>query len=118
MKISMAGAEVLVLEKMVLDEKVPLVEHYEVEWLDRTNPRFRGERIYVQLMFDSYGFDCTYYTILADARKAFQNNETWDSVPKLRDWRPLPEIDTFAHYIQRPVVHGPVIQPRRELKNL
>ena len=65
---------------MVLEEKVPLVDHDEVKWLDRTKPRFRGERIYVQPMLD-----CPYDTILADTRRAFQNNESWDSVPKLRE---------------------------------
>ena len=111
----MAGAEVAVLEKLIFDEKMPLVDRYEVEWLDRNNPRFRADRIYVQLMFDSYGYDCLYYTRLADAKKAFQNNETWDGVPKLYDWQPLAEADTYAHYRQRPVMLNPVSRPKRRV---
>ena len=99
---SLPGAEVPVLEKMVLDETLGLADIYEVEWTDRQNPRIRPTRIYIQLMFDNRGFNLLYYTRLEDARTIFEINQTFEQVTKFYDWRTINESDTYVHYLQRP----------------
>ena len=99
---SMPGAELSVLDKMFLDNTVDLVDLYEIEWSDRQDPRFRSTRIYLQLMLDSHGFDCLYYTQLADAQAVFKNSGTFNNVTKYYNWRLINESDTFGHYKQRP----------------
>ncbi|CAF1152616.1 unnamed protein product [Adineta steineri] len=101
-KMSMPGAEVPVLEKMIRDNTLGLANKYEVEWIDRNNPRIRPIRIYIQLMFDSYGFECLYYTRVQDAKKVYQMNGAFDNITKYYDWRKLSESDTLAHYVERP----------------
>jgi hypothetical protein len=101
-KMSMYGAEVPVLEKMILDNTLGLAERYEIEWTDRQNPRIRSLRIYLQLMFDNRGFDTLYYTCLSDAKKVFKVLGTFENVTKYYDWRFINESDTFAHYQLRP----------------
>jgi hypothetical protein len=103
-KMSMPGAEVAVLEKMILDETLGLADKYEIEWSDRDNPRHTGTRIYVQLMLDNRGFDCLYYTCLEDVREIFQINGSFQDVQKHYDWRKINKSDTYAHYRQRPEV--------------
>jgi hypothetical protein len=103
-KVSTPGAEVTLLEKMVFDGTLGLAQTYEIEWTDRGNPYNRARRIYVQLMFDSFGFDSLYYTRLQDVRKEFQINGTLKNITKHYDWSKISESDTFAHYAQRPDV--------------
>ena len=100
-KMSMPGAEVPVLEKMILDDTLGLASKYEIEWTDRENPRIRATRIYIQLMFDTYGFDCLYYTRLYDARKVYEINGSFKNVTKYYDWKKLSESDALAHYAER-----------------
>jgi hypothetical protein len=100
-KMSMPGAEVPVLEKMILDETLGLADKYEVEWTDRENPKIRATRIYIQLMFDSYGFDCLYYTRLQNIRKVFKMKGSFSDITKYYDWQKISEFDALAHYIQR-----------------
>jgi hypothetical protein len=101
-KMSMPGAEVAVLEKMILDDTLALADKYEVEWADRENPWIRPIRIYIQLMFDNRGFDCLYYTRLQDVRTIFNIRGTFQDVTKFYDWKAVNESDTYAHYLQRP----------------
>ncbi|CAF3667648.1 unnamed protein product [Rotaria sp. Silwood1] len=103
-KISMPGAELFLLEKMINDDTLRLVDRYEIEWTDRENLRTRPIRLYIQLMLDTNGFDCLYYTSLDDTRKIFQLNKTFENVTKHHDWRTMSEFDTYAHYVQRPDV--------------
>ncbi|CAF2768413.1 unnamed protein product [Rotaria sp. Silwood2] len=104
-KISMPGAEVLLLEKMINDDTLRLADRYEIEWTDRENPRTRPTRLYTQLMLDTAGFDCLYYIRLDDIRKVFQLNETFKNVPIYNDWRLVSEYEVHAYYAQRPDVH-------------
>ncbi|CAF3042456.1 unnamed protein product [Rotaria sp. Silwood2] len=104
-KISMPGAEVLLLEKMINDDTLRLADRYEIEWTDRENPRTRPTRLYTQLMLDTAGFDCLYYIRLDDVRKVFQLNETFKNVPIYNDWRLVSEYEVHAYYAQRPDVH-------------
>ncbi|UJR13677.1 hypothetical protein I4U23_000689 [Adineta vaga] len=101
-KMSMPGAEVPVLDKMIRDDTLGLASKYEVEWTDRENPLIRATRIYIQLMFDSYGFDCVYYTRLQNIRQTYQMKGSFDDITKYYDWSKISESDTFAHYVQRP----------------
>ncbi len=101
-KMSMYGAEVPVLEKMILDNTLGLADKYEIEWTDRENSRIRSTRIYIQLMFDNRGFDLLYYTCLQDARKVFKIFGTFQNVKKHYDWRLINDSDTFAHFKLRP----------------
>jgi hypothetical protein len=100
-KMSMPGAEVLVLEKMILDDTLGLASKYQVEWTDRDNPHIRATRIYIQLMFDNYGFDCIYYTRLHDARKIYRINGTFEDITKYYNWKNLSDFDALAHYAER-----------------
>jgi len=113
-KMSMPGAEVPVLEKMILDNTLELVDKYEVEWSDRGNPDISALRIYVQLMFDNRGFDCLYYTRLEDARNIFKTNGKFSNVDKYYDWKVINESDTYAHYSQRPDVIEPLYKSKQE----
>lgn len=101
LKMSLPGAEISVLEKMIVDGSVDYVNKFEVEWTDRENPHLRAVRIYLQLMFDNRGFDTLYYTRLQDARKTFKSNGRYNDVLKHYDWKKIEESDTFAHYRQR-----------------
>lgn len=101
-KMSLPGSELPVLEKMFMDNTAKLIDRYEIEWSDRHDPRFRSTRIYLQLMLDSHGFDCLYYTRLQDAQASFNRSQTYDNVTKFYNWRLINESDTFAHYKQRP----------------
>ena len=101
-KMSMPGAEVLVLDKMIRDNTLGLANKYEVEWTDRENPVTRATRIYIQLMFDSYGFDCLYYTRLQNTRKVYQAKGSVQDIEKYYDLNKISESDAFAHYIERP----------------
>ena len=103
-KMSIPGSEVAVLEKMVHDDTLALADRYEINWTYRTNPYLRGRRIYIQLMFDSYGFDCLFYTNLKDVRQVFLSNGTFQDVRKHYDWKIINELDTYAHYVKRPDV--------------
>jgi len=111
---SIPGAEVAVLEKMILDKTLELADKYEVEWSDRDNPIYTGRRIYTQLMFDNRGFDCLYYTCLEDAQKVFTINGSFTDIQKYYDWRKINGSETYAHYRQRP----DVIKPLRKLKQM
>ncbi|CAF4478016.1 unnamed protein product [Rotaria socialis] len=48
---------------------VKIIDRHEIEWTDRHNTLLRARRSYVQLMLDSYGYDCLYSTRLEDTRK-------------------------------------------------
>ncbi len=100
-KMSMPGAEIAVLEKMILDDTLGLASKYRIEWTDRDNLHIGARRIYIQLMFDNYGFDLLYYTRLHDARKIYRINGTFKDITKYYDWKNLSQFDTFAHYAER-----------------
>ncbi|CAF3394565.1 unnamed protein product [Rotaria socialis] len=93
-KISMSGTEVQLLEKMILDNILLLVDRHEIEWTDRHNTLLRARRSYVQLMLDSYGYDCLYSTRLEDTRKVFQLNRTFDTATKYFDWENISQSIT------------------------
>jgi hypothetical protein len=99
---SIYGAEVQVLEKMILDKTLGLAEAYQIEWTDRENPRIRPLRIYLQLMLDNRGFDLLYFTSLPDVRKVFKNLGTIENITKHYDWKAINESDLLAHYRIRP----------------
>ena len=101
-KISMYGAEVRLLEKMIIDGTMGFAEQFEIEWSDRKSPHNRPSRIYTQLMLDSFGFDGLYSIQLKEARKAFQMNNKFDNVTKDYDWQVINESDTYTHYLKRP----------------
>ncbi|CAF1313095.1 unnamed protein product [Adineta ricciae] len=101
-KMSMPGAEVPVLDKMIRDNALGLANKYEVEWTDRENPLTRATRIYIQFMFDSYGFDCLYYTRLQDMRKVYLAKGSVQDIERYYDWNKISESDAFAHYMERP----------------
>jgi len=103
----MPGTEARVLRKMVADDTLSLADKWDIEWSDRLNPRTFPQRIYLQLMLDSSGFVCTGFTRLHDVRKVFKINGTYANITKYSDLRKLPDIDTYSHYIQRPIVIGP-----------
>jgi hypothetical protein len=106
-KISMPGTETRVLRKMVVDNTLSLANKWDVEWSDRSNPHTFPQRIYLQLMFDSFGFLCTGFTRLQDVRKVFRTNGTYAHVIKYYDLKKLPDIDTYTHYVQRPDITTP-----------
>ncbi|CAF2778284.1 unnamed protein product [Rotaria sp. Silwood2] len=106
-KISIPGAEVKVLRKMLIDDTFILAEKWNIEWTDRSNPHIRPVRMFIQSMLDSLGYGFQYFTSLHDVRKVFQMNGTQADIKKYYDWKSLPELDTYCHYIQRPVVIDP-----------
>lgn len=85
-KMSMPGAEIAVLEKMIIDGSIDYVNKYEIEWADRENPHLRATRIYIQLMFDNRGFDTLYYTRLQDARKVIKSHGRYNDITKHYNW--------------------------------
>ena len=106
-KVSMRGVEIPVLEKMLLDDTIGLADRWDIEWSDRSNPKTRPRRVYIQSMFDSLGYDFLYLTRLHDLRKVFRTNGTIDTVPKHHDWMSIPLIDTYNHYAQRRTIVDP-----------
>ena len=101
-KLSMYGAEVTLLEKMIIDGTMGLADRFEIEWSDRKSPYTRPRRIYAQLMLDSFGFDGLYSTRLKEARKVFQTKAKYENVTKHYDWQIIEESDTYTHYLKRP----------------
>ncbi|CAF1292265.1 unnamed protein product [Rotaria sp. Silwood1] len=115
-KISIPGAEVKVLQKMLIDETLILAEKWIIEWADRSDSRTRPGRIYVQLMLDSLGYSLEYSTNLHDIRKVFKMNGTEGDIKRYYDWKKVPEGDIYCHYIQRPTVIDPPRTTRSRAK--
>jgi len=103
-KISTPGMEVIIFRKMINDGTLSLADKWDVEWTDRKNRRTRPARIYAESMFESLGYDRRYLTRLDDERKVFKINGTYHNVKKYYDWHKIAQIDTYSHYVQRPVV--------------
>jgi hypothetical protein len=103
----MPGAEAKLLEKMIFDGTMTLADDWDVEWTDRSNPYIRPVRLYVQEMFNSLGYDLTFFTSLKDERKVFRMKGLYANVTKYLDWRQTAEFERFVHYVQRPVVIDP-----------
>ncbi|CAF1175018.1 unnamed protein product [Rotaria sordida] len=106
-KISMPEAEVYVLRKMIIDETLTLAEKWNIAWTDRLNPRMRPIRLYVQSMLDSLGYSLEYSTNSYDIRQVFKMNGTAANITRHKNWKILPEVGTYCHYIQRPIVIDP-----------
>ena len=103
-KLSMPGYESQILQKLVVDETLAIAHQWDVEWAYRSDPHLFTQRIYLQLMFDSFGFTCTSFTLLDDVRHAFNARLPYENVTKYFNLKVLPDSDTYTHYIQRPSV--------------
>jgi hypothetical protein len=101
---------------MINDGTLSLADKWDVEWTDRTNRRTRPARIYAESMFESLGYDRRYLTRLHDERKVFKMNGTYNNVTKYYNWRKIAQIDTYAHYFQRPFVTTRPRTPRTRVK--
>jgi FkbM family methyltransferase len=100
-KLSMPGAEVLLLRKMLVDGTFELADQWAVEWSDKSNLRTQPARVYVQLMFDTLGYDFRYFTSLPDVRRMFNINGSFDSITN-HNWTSMTQPEVYYHYIQRP----------------
>ena len=103
-KLSMPGFESQFLQKLVVDETLAIAYQWDVEWAYRKDPHLFTQRIYLQLMFDSFGFSCTYFTLLDNIRQTFNAKLPYENVTKYFNLRVLPDFDTYTHYVQRPSV--------------
>ncbi|CAF0727110.1 unnamed protein product [Adineta ricciae] len=103
-KLSMPGYESRILQKLVVDETLAIAHQWDVEWAYRSDPHLFVPRIYLQLMFDSFGFTCTSFTLLDDVRHAFNAKLPYENVTKYFNLKVLPDSDTYTHYVQRPSV--------------
>ena len=114
-KVSMPGAEVALLQKMILDNTLALAEEWDIEWSDQTNPHLRPSRYYVQQMLDSLGYSFQYHTTLHDAREVFNMKGAYKDVKKHSDLRLPSEADTYTHYFRRPDVPDPLHTTKSKL---
>lgn len=110
----MPDAEVMVLEKLLVDDLLGLAERVDVEWTDRKKPHLRAKRIYIQSSLDGLGFSLASMIRPSEAQKVVEQNGNWARVPKHYDWTKIPESDTISIYIQRPTVTDP---PRTKRKS-
>jgi hypothetical protein len=101
---------------MIFDETLTLANRWDIHWTDRSNPRIRPNRFYVQMMFDSLGFGSGYVTRLSDVRRVFGMKRSYANVTKYSDWTILAEYDTYVHYFQRPVVTNPPLTFKTKTK--
>ena len=74
------------------------------QWTDQSNRRTQPVRFYIQLMFDTFGYDWIYVTSLSDRRQVFRTNGSYLNVTKYRVMSNAAQPETFVHYVQRPEV--------------
>jgi FkbM family methyltransferase len=86
LKFTIEGAEIPILEKMILDESLTLVDHLEIEWNEGLSPDLEPRRAFLECMFDNFGMDFLYMVNPVDLRHAFNLKDTYTSVPKDRTW--------------------------------
>ena len=86
LKFTIEGAEIPILEKMILDESLTLVDHLEIEWNEGLSPDLEPRRAFLECMFDNFGMDFLYMVNPVDLRHAFNLKDTYASVPKDRTW--------------------------------
>jgi FkbM family methyltransferase len=85
-KFTIEGAEIPILEKMILDESLTLVDHLEVEWNEGLSYDLEPRRAFLECMFDNFGMDFLYMINPVDLRHGFNLKEIYASVPKDRTW--------------------------------
>ena len=85
-KFSIEGAEIPILEKMVLDDSLALVDYLEVEWYDVLSLDFEPRRVSLECMFDNFGMDFLYMINPVDLRHALNVKESFYSVPRDKGW--------------------------------
>ncbi|CAF0807744.1 unnamed protein product [Didymodactylos carnosus] len=114
LKLSIEGAEVPVLEKMVNDRSLDLVDYLEVEWNDQKNPTLEARRISLECMFDNFGMDFLYMISPIELRRAYNKKLSFDNVQKDRGWR-LQDSAIRFHYIARKDVNELVLKRKKRL---
>ncbi|CAF2381430.1 unnamed protein product [Rotaria sp. Silwood2] len=102
-KFTIEGAEIPILEKMVLDESLALVDHLEIEWHDGLSPDFEPRRIALECMFDNFGMDFLYMINPVDLRHAYNIKENFESVPKDRGWKLKDPMARFFYKTRKEV---------------
>jgi FkbM family methyltransferase len=85
-KFTIEGAEVPVLEKLINDGSLSLIDYLEIEWNDALSPDLEPRRVALECMFDNYGMDFLYMINPVDLRHAFNDKESFYSVPKDKGW--------------------------------
>jgi FkbM family methyltransferase len=85
-KFTIEGAEIDVLEKMVLDGSLTLVDTMEIEWTQGISPELEPRRVVLECMFDNFGMDFIYIINPVDLKHAYNVNDTFSAVPKDRAW--------------------------------
>jgi len=85
-KFTIEGAEINVLEKMVLDKSLILVDYMEIEWSKGLSPELEPRRVVLECMFDNFGMDFMFIINPVDLRHAYNVNDTFSAVPKDRSW--------------------------------
>jgi hypothetical protein len=100
-KLSMPGAENLLLEKMILDDTLALPNKWDVEWTINADRRTLPVRYYVQSMFNALGYDWRYLTCLRDRRQIFKMKGTEENITKYLNLNNIAHLEIFFHYVQR-----------------
>ncbi|CAF0721846.1 unnamed protein product [Rotaria sordida] len=99
-KFAIEGAEIPILEKMVLDQSLALIDDLEIEWHEGLSPNLEPRRIALECMFDNFGMDFIYMIKPVDLTHAFNIKEKYEAVLKDRGWR-LKDPLTRFHYKTR-----------------
>ena len=86
LKLTVEGAEIPLLEKMVEDSSLALIDYLDVEWNDALSPDFEPRRVSLECMFDNFGMDFLYMINPVDLRHAYNAKESFSSVPKDKSW--------------------------------
>jgi FkbM family methyltransferase len=85
-KFSIEGAEIPVLEKMIVDESLALVDYLEIEWNDVLSPSLEPRRVALECMFDNFGMDFLYMISPIDLRHGYNVRNPFQEIPKDRGW--------------------------------
>ncbi|CAF0846441.1 unnamed protein product [Adineta steineri] len=99
-KFTIEGAEIDVLEKMVIDRSLSLIDYLEIEWTSHDSPDLEPRRIVLESMFDVFGMDFLYITNPVDLKHAHNLNDTYIAVPKDKVWKLRNPLTRF-HYKTR-----------------
>lgn len=85
-KITVEGAEIPILEKLVYDQTLALIDYLDIEWNDGLAAGLEPRRISLECMFDNFGMDFLFMVNPVDVRHAYNIGENFTSVPTSNDW--------------------------------
>jgi FkbM family methyltransferase len=94
-KFTIEGAEIPILEKMILEGTITLVDNMEIEWNDGLSPDLEPRRVVLECMFDNFGMDFIYMINPVDLRHAFNVKDNFAAVPKDKGWYVLDKTKDF-----------------------